>query len=137
MSAGPAYARIKRDILALVARVPAGYVVTHKQIAVHLKVSPQHIANVVTSLDDTDRAGIPWWRIVADGGAIGRHAHRDEQFQRLTAEGNVLSPVGIVQDLAARRVPDIANPPPEPRKAEPTLKPSRSRGMIGKPQSSV
>lgn len=137
MNGGPAYARIKRDILALAARVPAGYVVTHKQIAAHLKVSPQHIANVVTSLDDTDRTSIPWWRIVADGGAIGRHSHRDEQFQRLIAEGNALSPVGIVQDLAARRVPDLANPPGEPRKSEPTLKPSRSRGMLGKPQSSL
>lgn len=137
MSSGSAYVRIKRDILALAARVPAGYVVTHKQIAQHLKVSPQHIANVVTSLDDADRANVSWWRIVADGGAIGRHANRDEQFQRLTAEGNVLSPVGIVQDLAARRVPDIADPPPEPRKIEATLKPSRSRGMLGKPQSSL
>lgn len=134
MTAGTPYARIKRDCLALAARVPAGYVVTHKQIADQLKVSPQHISNVFAGLDDTDRTNLPWWRIVADGGAIGRHPRRDEQFQRLTAEGNVLSPVGIVQDLAARRVLDLANPPKEPRKSEPAFKPSRSRGMLDRPR---
>lgn len=137
MSNGAAYVRIKRDILALVARVPTGYVVTHKQIAVQLKVSPQHVATVVAGLDDADRARVPWWRIVADGGAIGRHPRRDEHFEKLTAEGNVLSPVGIVQDLVARRVPDIAHPPKEARKVASVVKSSRSRGMLGTPTSSL
>ena len=137
MTGGAAYARIKRDVLAVISRVPAGYVVTHKQLADHLKVSPQHIANVAAGLDDRDRTSIPWWRLVADGGAVGRHAHRTEQFQRLTDEGNVLSPVGIVQDLTSRRVPDIARPPAEPRKIDPATKPSRARGMRDKPQSSL
>lgn len=132
-----AHARINRDLLSLVARVPAGYVVTYRQIGDHLKVSPQHIANVVTGLDDDDRKKVPWWRVVADGGAIGRHPRRDEHFRRLVEEGNVLSPVGIVQDLAARRVPDIANPPKEPRTVEAAMKPSRARGMRDKPQSTL
>ncbi len=132
-----AHARIKGDVLALLARVPAGYVVTHKQIGDHLKVSPQHIANVIAGLDDRDRTDVAWWRVVADGGAIGRHPKRDEHFRRLTDEGNVLSPVGIVQDLAARRVPDIAHPPKEPRKVETAAKPSRARGMRDKPKSTL
>lgn len=132
-----AYARIKSDVLALVARVPAGYVVTHKQIGDHLKVSPQHVANVIAGLDDRDRTIVPWWRVVADGGAIGRHPKRDEHFKRLTDEGNVLSPVGIVQDLAARRAADVANPPKEARKVDVAAKPSRARGMRDKPQSTL
>lgn len=132
-----AHARIKSDVLALVARVPAGYVVTHKQIGDHLKVSPQHVANVIAGLDDRDRTIVPWWRVVADGGAIGRHPKRDEHFQRLTVEGNVLSPVGIVQDLAARRVADVANPPKEARKVDVAARPSRARGMRDKPQSTL
>lgn len=134
MSAGPAYARIKRDVLALIARVPAGYVVTHRQIADHLKVSPQHIANVAAGLDDRDHAEVPWWRIVADGGAIGRHPRRDEHMRLLRSEGLVLSPVGIVQDLAARRVHDIAHPPAAPKPAAPA---SRARGIRDKPQSTL
>lgn len=134
---GAMHARIKRDVLSLVARVPAGYVVTHKQIGDHLKVSPQHIANVIAGLDDVDRQDVPWWRVVADGGAIGRHPRRDEHFRRLVEEGDVLSPVGIVQDLATRRVPDLANPPKEPRKVEAAAKPSRARGMRDKPQSTL
>jgi hypothetical protein len=88
---------------------------------------------------------VPWWRVVADGGAIGRHLRRDEQMRRLRADGIVLSPVGIVQDLQKRWIEDIDALMDGLIKAveiaaasdAPQAKPSRSRGMRGAPKSSV
>ena len=136
MAGSAAYARIKTDVLAIVALIPRGRVATHKHIGRHLKVMPRHVATILATLDDADRAAVPWWRVVADGGAIGRHVRRDDQMQRLRADGVVLSPVGIVQDLAERWIEDIGallagqvKSPPEPK--------SRARGLRNKPTSTV
>jgi methylated-DNA-protein-cysteine methyltransferase related protein len=144
MAGSAAYARIKADVLDLARRIPAGRVATHKHIGVYLKVMPRHIAYILATLDGLERETVPWWRVVADGGAIGRHLRRDEQMQRLRAEGVVLSPVGIVQDLAERAIEDVAalaagrilQAPTQPVSVT-DVKPSRSRGMRGKPTSSV
>ncbi len=140
MPHAPAYQRIKRDTLAILAGVPAGFVTTHGDIGRHIAVFPGHIAALVAQLDEAERETVPWWRLVADGGAIGRHAWRDQQIAHLKADGIVLSPVGIVQDLAERRVKDLAAPPvaiAKPADAGPSAKLSRSRGMLGKPRSSL
>ena len=137
MSGSAAYARIKADVLAIALRIPAGRVATHKQIGTHLKVMPRHIAYIFATLDDTERETLPWWRVVADGGAVGRHLRRDEQMQRLRADGIVLSPVGIVQDLAERWIDGIAALLAGRVKAPPPVPKSRARGMRDKPSSSV
>ena len=140
MASSAAYAGIKADVLAIAARVPAGRVATHKQIGTHLKVMPRHVAYILATLDDADLEAVPWWRVVADGGAIGRHLRRDDQMQKLRVEGIVLSPVGIVQDLAERWVDDInalmAGRIKPVDIAPPTQK-SRARGMRDKPASSL
>jgi methylated-DNA-protein-cysteine methyltransferase related protein len=133
--------RIKADVLAIVRRIPAGRVATHGQIGRHLAVIPRHIATVLITLDAADRAATPWWRVVADGGAIGRHALRDDQMARLRVDGVVLSPVGIVQDLDVRRVASLtaqrSGMSHQPEPALPTAPLSRSRGIKGKPTSTV
>jgi methylated-DNA-protein-cysteine methyltransferase related protein len=133
--------KIKADILEVIRRIPAGRIATHGQIGAHLGISPVHIAAMMAAMDDADRATAPWWRVVADGGAIGRHAGRDAQMKQLRAEGVVVAPVGIVQELSERRVRSLAAPQPgAPLREEPALPShplSRSRGMKGRPTSTV
>jgi alkylated DNA nucleotide flippase Atl1 len=136
MANSAAYDRIKRETLTLVSRIPAGYVSTHGDIGRQLAVQTRHVAHILAELDATERDTTPWWRIVAQGGAIGRHTWRDDQIARLKKDGITLSGAGIVQDMADRRVKDLSNPPAVPlaRPGHTTAGGSgRSRGMKSHP----
>jgi alkylated DNA nucleotide flippase Atl1 len=137
MSSG--YDRVKQDVFAILSRIPAGRVSTHGQIGDHLRVSPRHISQVIADLGDAERESVAWWRIVADGGAIGRHTWRDVQMARLRDDGVVVSPVGIVQDLSVRLMKDLSAPPPGQVTREENIAPvkPRVRGMKATPQSSL
>jgi alkylated DNA nucleotide flippase Atl1 len=140
MAASPLYDRMKRELPALLARVPAGRLVTHGVLGRHFGVDPRHIVNLVTGLDDTERGTLPWWRIVADGGAIGRHAQREPQIAALRAEGVPVAPAGIAQDLAARIVTDLtasSQARSTAATAATTAAPARSRGMKSHPTTTV
>jgi methylated-DNA-protein-cysteine methyltransferase related protein len=130
-----AYARIKADVLAIVGKIPAGRLVTHGAIGRHLEVDPRHIVNVMTLLNDAERTRVPWWRVVANGGAIGRHALRDVQIRLLLADGVPIAPAGIAQDVTARAVTDFSRPASAiaPQASATGAKPSRSRGMKSHP----
>jgi methylated-DNA-protein-cysteine methyltransferase related protein len=139
MAVSAAYARIKTDVVAIVVKIPAGRVVTHGAISRHLKVFARHVAYILATLDAGERETVPWWRVVADGGAVGRHQRRDDQMLRLKREGCAVAPAGIVQDFSERVVLDLAAPlaaMPE-RPMTPDGKPSRSRGMKGRPATSL
>ena len=132
MAGSQAFARIKKEIFDIVSRVPSGWVTTNGDIGRALSVQPRHVAYILTTLDDLDRETIPWWRVVAEGGAVGRHKRRDAQLLALRNDGVPLSGVGVVQDFSARRIPSLQKPPtaafisaPEPDGRPP----SRSRGM--------
>ena len=135
MAGSVAYARIKADVITIVAEIPAGRLATHGAIGRHLAVVPRHVAYVLSMLNDMERETIPWWRVVADGGAIGRHQRRDDQMQRLKQEGCAVAPAGFVQDFAARVIADVTAPgaaiQPTPTTAD--GKPARSRGMKSHP----
>jgi methylated-DNA-protein-cysteine methyltransferase related protein len=139
MAGSVAYARIKKDVVAIVMTIPAGRLATLGAIGLHLAVFPRHVAYVLATLNDLERETVPWWRVVADGGAIGRHQRRDDQMSRLKSEGCAVAPAGIVQDFAERAIRDVANPPTLPLVKTMTAdgKPARSRGMRGNPVSSV
>jgi methylated-DNA-protein-cysteine methyltransferase-like protein len=139
MAGSTAYARIKADVLAIVTKIPEGRLTTYGAIGRHLDVYPRHVAYVLTTLDDLDRTRVPWWRVVADGGAIGRHQRRDDHIARLKAEGIPVAPAGIAQELAERAIIDLANPPSGITKRPDTDagKPSRSRGMKSHPGTSL
>ena len=89
-------------MLALVARIPAGRLTSCNAIGRQLEVAPSHVAAVLASLGEHERQNVPWWRVVADGGAIGRHRWREAQMLHLRSEGIAVAPAGIVCDLAAR-----------------------------------
>jgi methylated-DNA-protein-cysteine methyltransferase related protein len=139
MAGSVAYARIKADVIAIVSKIPTGRLATHGAIGRHLSVVPRHVAYVLATLNEIERETVPWWRVVADGGAIGRHQRRDDQMQRLKREGCAVAPAGIVQDFRERVVADVTTPgaamTPIPVTAD--GKPARSRGMKSHPGSSV
>ena len=93
-------ARSRGEILALVRCLPTGRVATFDMIGQFCKVTPQQVATVIAGLSPDEREIVPWHRVVAKGGAIGRGPHRDQQFAKLVREGVPMSPAGVVQDMA-------------------------------------
>ena len=131
MAGAPRTAEQQR-LLALVAQVPDGRVTTLGILAHALLLPPRRITHMLSLLDAGTRATVPWWRVVADGGAIGRHPHRDEQLQRLRAEGTPVAPAGIVRELAERRWTAFGRAPRSATETrhEPVAPPrSRARGI--------
>jgi methylated-DNA-protein-cysteine methyltransferase-like protein len=144
MARSPAFARIKADILAIVAAIPRGQVATAADLGRRIDVPARHVAYILATLDEGERAVTPWWRVVADGGAIGRHKRREDQIARLRSDGVTVSAAGVVCDFAARRLPDLAAPPsgvtrrPAAKTAPVSNEPPRrARGSKGAPKSSV
>lgn len=134
---------IKRQVLDLVRAVPSGSVATVNDIAVHLKCMVPLVATLLTGLSEDEREGVPWHRVVAKGGAVGRGPHRDRQFALLMREGVLVSPAGVVQDMGRVCVRDFdrmadvsAGRVAKAQAAMPSAaagSASRSRGMRDKP----
>lgn len=127
-----------QDMLALIAAVPAGRVVGVDVLAQRLAVIPTVVTTLLNGLTEDERERVPWHRVVAKGGAIGRGPHRDTHFARLVREGVPVSPAGIVQDMARVAVTEL-NASSRPAKADAAPAPSpaplsRSRGMKDRPQ---
>jgi methylated-DNA-protein-cysteine methyltransferase-like protein len=89
MAKSAAYARIRRDVLAIVAAIPRGRLVTHAAIGAHLDVMPRHVAYLLAMLEPPERATLPWHRVVGKDGALGQRAGVDgrSQAKLLAAEG--------------------------------------------------
>jgi len=125
---------VKSDLLKLLRTIPLGRVASPECLAGELGVTAPLIVTMLAQLNEDERELVPWHRVVAKGGAIGRGPHRDQQFARLVREGVVVSPAGIVQDLERHMisgfddVPLLKNAQPETPKTG-----SRSRGMKDRP----
>lgn len=105
MPGSPAFARIRRDVLRIVAAIPAGRVSSFRAIGAHLDVMPRHVAYILAQLSDDEQQLIPWHRVVSDGGAIARvkrDARGRAQADLLTAEGVALDGSGAVADFGER-----------------------------------
>lgn len=153
MSGSPPFAHIKTDVVAIIAALPRGRVTSFTAIGTCLGVMPRHVQTIVADLDAAEATSLPWHRVVADGGAVGRHPRRDEQMARLKADGLTVSPVGIVAGLehamltavtrplpgkgpptAAGATADGADAPPSESTPSP---PSRSRGRFDRPGTKI
>jgi methylated-DNA-protein-cysteine methyltransferase related protein len=66
----PFFIRIKKDVLAIIACVPRGRVITFKDVGEHIDVVPRHVAYILSQLDNVEQAQIPWYRAVAQDGVI-------------------------------------------------------------------
>ena len=110
MTGSPSYAHIKADVMAVIASVPRGKVTTFAAIGQCLGVMARHVSTIVSGLDGEEYDAVPWHRVVAEGGAVGRHQRRYEQIARLRADGLVVSPAGIVAGLEHAMLKTIERP---------------------------
>jgi len=122
----PFFARIRGDVLAIVAAIPPGRVATFAAIGAHLDVMPRHVAYILAMLSDIEKATIPWHRVVAADGRPGvPKAGADGAPQRalLAAEGAAFDPDGRITDFIARQEEVAALPHGVPRQTRPAAAP--------------
>lgn len=112
MSGTPSSAHIKADVVAVIASVPRGKVVSFAAIGRCLGIMSRHVSTIVAGLEAAEVAALPWHRVVADGGAVGRHPRRDEHIARLRADGLTVSPAGIVAGLEHAMLTEVTRPAP-------------------------
>jgi methylated-DNA-protein-cysteine methyltransferase related protein len=95
--AGEAAPTATQRVLALVASVPRGRVVTYRDVAEYLGLgSPRQVGRALASV----HAGVPWHRVVHSDGTMAEEV-RDKQRQLLLEEGVHI--VGQRVDLRAHR----------------------------------
>lgn len=124
--ASPFFARIKADVLRIMASVPAGRVAVLAEIGAHLDVPPRHVAYILATLPDAEKAMLTWHRAVGPEGM----APAPGQQALLAAEGAVFDEDGCLADFAARRIDVTGLPhgvPPRSRPAN-APRPRRNRG---------
>jgi methylated-DNA-protein-cysteine methyltransferase related protein len=90
MAKSEAFARIKDQVLRIVATIPESKVTTYQSIGEHLAVMPRHVAYILSQLDDSTKLDVPWYRVVSADGSLGvpkRDPNGDSQAQLLQREG--------------------------------------------------
>lgn len=110
MAKSPFFARIKRDVLLIVAAVPRGKLVTYADVGQHIDAPARHIAYILSQLDHAEAAGHPWHRAIAENAVV--IAERGDVLGRgqralLEAEGHLISGDGRILDVAQKLV-DVA-----------------------------
>ncbi len=123
------------ELMDLIRKIPTGRVASVDCIAAALGRPAAVARTMLAQLSDDERELVPWHRVVAKGGAIGRGPYRDEQFARLVREGVMVSPAGIVQDLARQMISGFkeASLPRNGKPPETLGQGGRSRGMKERP----
>jgi methylated-DNA-protein-cysteine methyltransferase-like protein len=94
-------ARIRSELIRLVAEIPESRFTTYGSIANHLNMNPRQVASFLGSLSGEEAATLPWHRVVAAEARISRGMAGDlraEQQARLEAEGMRIRPNGFILD---------------------------------------
>jgi methylated-DNA-protein-cysteine methyltransferase related protein len=107
MAGSPFFARIKGDVLKIMAAVPKGRLVTFLDVGRHLDVMPRHIAYILSQLGGDEQAATPWFRAVAENGIVAdRKANEFGLSQRdlLTEEKHLIAPDGRILDFGQKLV---------------------------------
>jgi methylated-DNA-protein-cysteine methyltransferase related protein len=90
MPKSTAFAQIKAGAIEITANIPVGRVTTYGAIGEHLNVMPRHVAYILTMQNPEERLALPWYRVVADRGAISLgklNARHHAQIEYLQQEG--------------------------------------------------
>lgn len=82
MAKSAAFARIKSQVLAMVASIPEGRVSTYRSLGEHIDVMPRHVAYILTTLEEAEKAVLPWYRVVAEAGVLSAPSSGRAQTQR-------------------------------------------------------
>jgi methylated-DNA-protein-cysteine methyltransferase related protein len=101
------FARIKADVLKIVATIPFGKVTSFADIGAHLDVMPRHVAYILSTLEHDKKIILPWHRVVGQAGKIGAPKYSPDgtsQLELLMSEGWEVAAgklVGFDQDVIA------------------------------------
>jgi methylated-DNA-protein-cysteine methyltransferase related protein len=71
MAKSAAFARIKAQVLDIVATIPISRLSTYQSIGEHLAVMPRHVAYILSQLPPTEKMIYPWHRVVSGDGSLG------------------------------------------------------------------
>lgn len=100
----PAFARIRAEVIRLVALIPEGKFTTYGSIAVHMNVMARHVAFVMSRLTDEESKALPWHRVVSADARLSAKMDselRELQKSRLESEGMSIDPKGFIEDADA------------------------------------
>ncbi|WP_094585572.1 MGMT family protein [Synechococcus sp. BO 8801] len=118
MAKSEAFARIKDQVLRIVAAIPESKITTYQSIGEHLAVMPRHVAYILSQLDDNTKLDVPWYRVVSADGSLGatkRDPNGDTQAQLLQREGIDVVGHAVAPPLEAVVLPAAALPHGIPR----------------------
>ncbi len=96
-----AFARIRAEVIRLVALIPEGKFTTYGSIAIHMNVIARHVATVLSRLTPEESATLPWHRVVAANARISPNMPPEssrKQRRLLKAEGLRINKEGYIQD---------------------------------------
>jgi methylated-DNA-protein-cysteine methyltransferase-like protein len=95
-----AFLRIRSEVMAIARAIPLGRVTTFAAIGRYLDVVPRQVAYLLARRDDEEREAAPWYRVVGEGGILGKPKSRSfgqSQAELLRAEGIAVSPDGRIE----------------------------------------
>jgi methylated-DNA-protein-cysteine methyltransferase related protein len=127
MAGSPFFARIKADVLRMVAAIPPGRVASFRDIGAHLDVMPRHVAHILATLAPQERDGLAWWRAVPQDGRPGHAARAPEQDRLLAAEGIARGADGRLTEFERIAIAVAALPHGVPRQRRPADAPPATR----------
>ena len=104
MAKSAAFARIRAEVLRLVALIPEGKFTTYGSLAAHMNVVARHVATVMSRLTLEEAACLPWHRVVSADARISQRMAAElaaVQRARLEAEGMEIDAQGYILKDAA------------------------------------
>jgi methylated-DNA-protein-cysteine methyltransferase-like protein len=96
-----AFARIRAEVIRLVALIPPGKFTTYGSIAIHMNVMARHVAFVMSSLTEQEAAELPWHRVVSRDARLSPKMEAvlaKVQRRRLRGEGLKINGAGYIQN---------------------------------------
>ena len=95
-----AFARIRAEVIRLVALIPEGQFTTYGSIAIHMNVIAHHVATVLSHLRPEESAALPWHRVVSANARLSPNMDPKlsrKQRRLLKAEGLRIDKDGYIQ----------------------------------------
>ena len=96
-----AFARIRAEVVRILALIPRGKFTTYGSIAVHMNISARHVAFVMRRLTPEESERLPWHRVVSADARLSPAMEptlSKKQRRRLESEGMTIDTKGFIQD---------------------------------------